>query len=70
MDGPTPTVTIGGTPMPTGSSTLDHILAGGYAAIRELRIGTGGLLVWPKLDGFRGVLTGTPTYTGQEALLR
>lgn len=37
--------------------------------IRELRIGKGGLQVGPKLDGFRGVLTGTPIYGGKDILL-
>jgi circadian clock protein KaiC len=36
--------------------------------IREFRI-HGGLEVGPKLDGFRGVLTGTPTFEGGGALL-
>ena len=40
------------------------------ATIRELRIDTGGVRIGPKLDGFRGVLTGTPTFTGDERLLR
>jgi circadian clock protein KaiC len=38
-------------------------------AIRELRIDTGGVRVGEKLDGFRGVLTGTPTFEGSAALL-
>jgi len=37
--------------------------------IRELRIGDGGLQVGSKLAGFRGVLTGTPNYTGTATLL-
>ena len=37
--------------------------------IREFRIDGGGLQVGPKLDGFRGVLTGTPTFEGGGALL-
>jgi len=40
------------------------------STIRELRIAKGGVAVGPKLDGFRGVLTGTPTFEGAEALLR
>jgi circadian clock protein KaiC len=40
------------------------------ATIRELRIAPGGVLVGPKLEGFRGVLTGTPTYEGTASLLR
>jgi circadian clock protein KaiC len=39
------------------------------SAIRELRIDRGGLQVGQKLEGFRGVLTGTPTFEGQAALL-
>ena len=39
------------------------------ATIRELKIGTGGIEVGPRLDGFRGVLTGTPTYEGGSTLL-
>jgi circadian clock protein KaiC len=39
------------------------------SAIRELRIGSGGIEVGPRLSGFRGVLTGTPSYEGQSALL-
>ncbi|HEX9933432.1 MAG TPA: ATPase domain-containing protein, partial [Allosphingosinicella sp.] len=38
--------------------------------IRELRIAAGGVHVGPKLDGFRGVLTGTPTFDGKGALLQ
>ncbi|HEY1605447.1 MAG TPA: ATPase domain-containing protein [Allosphingosinicella sp.] len=37
--------------------------------IRELRIGRGGIEVGPRLDGFRGVLTGTPVYQGGSSLL-
>lgn len=37
--------------------------------IRELRIGPGGIHVGPRLDGFRGVLTGTPSYEGGISLL-
>jgi circadian clock protein KaiC len=39
------------------------------SAIRELRIGSGGIEVGPRLAGFRGVLTGLPSYEGQSALL-
>jgi circadian clock protein KaiC len=39
------------------------------SAIREMRIDSGGVRVGDKLDGFRGVLTGTPTYEGRGALL-
>jgi circadian clock protein KaiC len=38
-------------------------------AIRELKIDRGGIRVGQKLEGFRGVLTGTPTFEGQAALL-
>lgn len=38
-------------------------------SIRELRIDKGGIQVGPRLEGFRGVLTGTPTYEGRSALL-
>jgi circadian clock protein KaiC len=37
--------------------------------IREFRIDSTGVQVGPKLDGFRGVLTGTPTFEGRGALL-
>ncbi len=40
------------------------------STIRELRIDTGGIRIGPKLAGFRGVLTGTPTYLGEDHLLR
>jgi circadian clock protein KaiC len=39
------------------------------SAIRELKIGSGGIEVGPRLAGFRGVLTGSPSYEGQSALL-
>ena len=39
------------------------------SAIREMRIDNGGVRVGAKLDGFRGVLTGVPTYEGRGALL-
>ena len=39
------------------------------SAIREMRIDSGGVRVGAKLDGFRGVLTGTPSYEGQGKLL-
>jgi circadian clock protein KaiC len=38
-------------------------------AIRELRIDSGGVRVGEILSGFRGVLTGTPTFEGDQALL-
>jgi circadian clock protein KaiC len=38
-------------------------------AIRELKIDATGIRVGPKLEGFRGVLTGTPTFEGNGALL-
>jgi circadian clock protein KaiC len=34
-----------------------------------MRIDGGGIRVGEKLDGFRGVLTGTPVYDGQAELL-
>ncbi len=37
--------------------------------IRELRIDASGLRIGEVLDGFQGVLTGTPTYTGTADLL-
>ena len=40
------------------------------ATIRELRIASGGIHVGPKIEGFRGVLTGTPTFEGASNLLR
>ena len=39
------------------------------ATIRELMIDTGGLRVGPKLEGFRGVLTGVPVLDNQGALM-
>jgi circadian clock protein KaiC len=39
------------------------------SAIRELAIDHGGLRVGPKLDGFRGILTGIPTFEGEARLL-
>jgi circadian clock protein KaiC len=38
-------------------------------AIRELRIGGGGVRVGPPLTQFRGVLTGTPEFVGARAAL-
>ena len=38
-------------------------------SIREFRVGEGGIEVGPRLEGFRGVLTGTPTYDGREELM-
>jgi circadian clock protein KaiC len=40
------------------------------SSIREFRIGEGGIVVGPRLGGFRGVLTGTPVYEGGEELMR
>lgn len=37
--------------------------------IREFKISRQGLDVGPRLDGFRGILTGTPTYEGGDRLL-
>ena len=39
------------------------------SAIREMRIDSGGIRVGDKLDGFRGVLSGTPIYEGRGKLL-
>jgi circadian clock protein KaiC len=39
------------------------------SSIREFSISGGGLEVGPRLEGFRGVLTGTPSYEGQRRLL-
>jgi circadian clock protein KaiC len=50
-------------------SVLKKRTGGHESAIRELRIGSGGIEVGPRLAGFRGVLTGTPSYEGQSALL-
>jgi circadian clock protein KaiC len=50
-------------------SVLKKRTGGHESAIRELRIGSGGVEVGPRLTGFRGVLTGTPSYEGQSALL-
>ena len=50
-------------------SVLKKRTGGHESAIRELRIGSDGIEVGPRLAGFRGVLTGTPVYEGQSALL-
>ncbi len=50
-------------------SVLKKRTGGHESAIRELKIGSGGIEVGPRLAGFRGVLTGTPSYEGQSALL-
>ena len=39
------------------------------ATIREMKIARGGVQVGPKLEGFRGVLTGTPVFEGGSKLL-
>ncbi len=39
------------------------------SSIREMRIDSSGLQVGEKLEGFRGVLTGTPVYEGRGKLL-
>lgn len=39
------------------------------SSIREMRIDETGLQVGEKLDGFRGILTGTPVYEGRSKLL-
>jgi circadian clock protein KaiC len=38
--------------------------------IRELKIDADGMRVGPKLEAFRGVLTGTPTLVGEPELLQ
>lgn len=38
-------------------------------SIREFKISSDGLEVGPRLEGFRGILTGTPVYEGGERLL-
>ena len=38
-------------------------------AIREFKISGAGLEVGPRLDGFRGILTGIPVYEGEDRLL-
>lgn len=38
-------------------------------SIREMTIGPGGVQVGPVLEGFHGVLTGTPTFAGAKGLL-
>ncbi len=50
-------------------STLKKRTGPHESAIRELRIDSGGLRVGAKLEGFRGVLTGTPHLTGVADLL-
>lgn len=39
------------------------------STIREFKIGDGGVHVGPALEGFRGVLGGTPVYEGQDKLM-
>jgi circadian clock protein KaiC len=39
-------------------------------SIREMQIGVGGIRVGPKLDGFRGILTGVPKFEGSMSSLR
>jgi circadian clock protein KaiC len=38
-------------------------------AIREFRLSRGGVKIGPPLTGFRGIFSGTPTYTGDKAPL-
>jgi circadian clock protein KaiC len=38
-------------------------------SIREFSIGSGGIEVGQPLEGFRGVLAGTPSYSGENALM-
>lgn len=51
-------------------SVLKKRTGGHEASIREFRIDSGGVRVGPILSDFRGVLTGTPTYTGEKPLLQ
>ena len=37
--------------------------------IREFRLSRGGIKLGPPLKGFRGIFSGTPVYTGEEAPL-
>jgi circadian clock protein KaiC len=50
-------------------SVLKQRTGGHETTIRELEIAPGGVHVGPRLEGFRGVLTGTPTFEGQAGLL-
>jgi circadian clock protein KaiC len=50
-------------------SVLKQRTGGHETTIRELNIAPGGVQVGPKLEGFRGVLTGTPTFEGGSAKL-
>jgi circadian clock protein KaiC len=38
-------------------------------SIREFKVTAHGIEVGPRLEGFRGVLTGTPEYIGSDALM-
>ncbi|HYX47760.1 MAG TPA: ATPase domain-containing protein, partial [Sphingomicrobium sp.] len=40
------------------------------SSIREFRITAGGVTVGPRLNGFRGVLTGVPVYEGRDELMK
>jgi circadian clock protein KaiC len=40
------------------------------SSIREFQIADGGVHVGPRLNGFRGVLTGVPVYEGHEELMK
>jgi circadian clock protein KaiC len=50
-------------------SALKKRTGGHEVAIRELLIDSSGVQVGEKLEGFRGVLTGTPTFEGNAPLL-
>ena len=50
-------------------SVLKKRTGGHEKAIRELMIDGNGIRVGPKLEGFRGVLTGVPVFEGSAALL-
>ena len=51
-------------------STVKKRTGNHESSIREFRISKGGIDVGPRLDGFRGVLTGVPVYEGREELLK
>ncbi len=51
-------------------SVLKQRTGGHETTIRELIIAPGGVQVGPKLEAFRGVLSGTPTFEGSDTLLR
>jgi len=50
-------------------SAVKKRTGGHEPSIREFKITANGLEVGPRLEGFRGVLTGTPQYVGSDALM-